>query len=91
MERHGVPAGLIYRAPDMLRDPHFQAREAIVRVPHQEFGEVAMQNVCPRLSGTPGEVRHCGPGLGEHNDLVFGDLLGLGEEEMERLRNTGII
>ena len=57
MEEHGVPAGLIYRAPDMLEDPHFAAREAIVAVPHPEFGELRMQNVAPKLSRTPGRVR----------------------------------
>ncbi len=54
----GVPAGRIYRAADMLADPHFAAREAIVTVAHPEFGELPMQNVFPRLSATPGAVRH---------------------------------
>jgi len=57
MDQFGVPAGLIYRAPDMLEDPHFKAREAIVSVPHPDFGELRMQNVAPKLSETPGAVR----------------------------------
>lgn len=57
----GVPAGRIYTAKDMFADPHFAAREAIVRVPHPDFGEVAMQNVAPKLSSTPGRVRTAGP------------------------------
>src|SRR5690606_9723494 len=73
----GVPAGRIYRARDMLDDPHFAARNAIVRVAHPEFGDVAMQDVFPRLSETPGRVRHAGPELGEHNDEVYRGLLGL--------------
>jgi len=51
---HGVPASKVYRAPEMLADPHFAAREAIVTLPHPRRGEVAMQNVFPKLSRTPG-------------------------------------
>ena len=57
----GVPAGRIYRAQDMLADPHFAAREAIVRVAHPDFGELAMQNVVPRAVGDPRPIR-VGPG-----------------------------
>jgi formyl-CoA transferase len=87
----GVPAGRTYRARDMLADPHFAARESIVRVPHPEFGELAMQNVFPRLSETPGRVRHPGPELGEHNDDVYRGLLELGDDELARLRADGVV
>ena len=79
----GVPAGRIYRARDMLADPHFAAREAIVRLAHPELGELPMQNVVPAADSTPGRVRHVGPELGEHNDEVYRGLLGLGDDEME--------
>lgn len=91
MEKHGVPAGGIYRAPEMLADPHFQAREAIVRVPHPDFGDVAMQNVAPRLSATPGAIKHCGPELGEHTDSVLTTLLGMSQEQINTLKTNGII
>ncbi|GAA0565330.1 CoA transferase [Paractinoplanes ferrugineus] len=87
----GVPAGRIFRAKDMFADPHFQAREAIVNVPHPDFGEIPMQNATPRLSETPGAVRTAGPSLGEHNDEIYGGLLGLNETERALLRQTGII
>lgn len=87
----GVPAGRIYRARDMLADPHFAARQAIIRVAHPEFGELAMQDVFPRLSQTPGSVRHPGPALGEHNDEVYRGLLGLDDQEITRLREAGAI
>jgi len=85
----GVPAGRIYRAKDMLADPHFAARQAIIRVAHPDFGDLAMQGVFPRLSRTPGEVRHPGPALGEHNDEIYRGLLGLDDEELARLRDAG--
>ena len=87
----GVPCGLIYKAKDMLEDEHFKAREAIVSVDHPQFGKLHMQNVAPKLSDTPGSVRHVGPELGEHNDRVFTDLLALTEEQQTDYRNRGII
>lgn len=87
----GVPAGKTYTAADMLADPHFAARRAVVRVPHPDFGEIPMQNVVPRLSATPGAVRWAGPALGEHNDEVYGQLLGLTEERRGKLAAEGVI
>lgn len=87
----GVPAGRIFRAREMFADPHFAAREAIIRVGHPEFGSLAMHNVFPRLSRTPGRVRHAGPELGEHNDDVYAGLLGLNEKELTGLRARKVI
>ena len=87
----GIPAGLIYRARDMLADPHFRAREAIIRLAHPEFGELPMQNVFPRLSATPGQARSTGPALGQHNIDVYHGLLGLAEQETAALAADGII
>lgn len=91
LEVGGVPAGRIFRAKDMLTDPHFAAREDIVTLPHPDFGEIAMHNVAPRLSSTPGAVRHVGPRLGEHNHEVLAGLLGLDGSEIEALRADGHI
>jgi formyl-CoA transferase len=91
MRAHGVPAGLIYRAPEMLADPHFQAREAIVSVPHPDFGQLKMQNVAPKLSATPGGVRTPSPSLGQHNDEIYLDLLGLEPERYQDLKARRII
>jgi formyl-CoA transferase len=91
MDEHGVPAGLIYRAPEMLEDPHFKAREAIVTVPHPDFGELRMQNVAPKLSETPGSVRSPSPELGQHNDEVYLQLLGLSRERYSQLKSRKVI
>ncbi len=87
----GVPAGKIYRAPDMLEDEHFRARQSLVKVPHPAFANLWMANVFPRLSATPGEVRWPGPALGEHNEQVYGELLGYGRAEREGLESEGVI
>jgi succinyl-CoA---D-citramalate CoA-transferase len=91
LEEAGVPAGRIYRAADMLADPHYLARQAIVRLADPELGEIAMQNVAPRLSATPGRVAWPGPALGRHNREVYQGLLGLPEEEVERLADQAVI
>lgn len=87
----GVPAGLIYRVPEMLDDPHFAARQAIVSVPHPDFGELRMQNVAPKLSQTPGGIRKPSPQLGEDNDAVYRELLGLSAERLAELARSGTI
>lgn len=91
LDEHGVPRGDIYRAPEMLEDAHFKAREAIVKVAHPVFGDLAMQNVAPRLSATPGRVVSVGPELGEHNDDVFKGLLKLDDARIAELAGRGIV
>lgn len=86
-----VPCGRIYRAKEMLEDAHFRARDAIVRLAHPAFGEVAMQNIAPKLSSTPGRVSHVGPELGAHNAEVFRNLLKLDDQEIAKLSMEGVI
>jgi formyl-CoA transferase len=91
LEAHGVPSGRIYRAPDMLTDPQYAAREAIVETAHPVFGKVKMQNVFPKLSETPGAVQWPGPALGEHTDVVLSGILGLTPDKLASLRAAGVI
>ncbi|MDA0962125.1 MAG: CoA transferase [Proteobacteria bacterium] len=91
MNEHGVPCGLIYKAEDMMADEHFKARQALIKVDHPDFGPITMQNVAPRLSDTPGKVRHVGPALGEHNAYVYGEVLGLSPERQAELQAAGVI
>ena len=91
MDRHGVPAGLIYRAPDMLKDPQFAAREAIVSVKHPVFGELKMQNVAPKLSLTPGGIRASAPELGQHNQEIYAGLMQFPPERIAALAAQGVI
>lgn len=91
MDAHGVPAGQIYTAKEMLADPHFAAREAIVGVEAPGIGEVKMQNVFPKLSATPGGIDWAGPELGQHNAEVLSGMLGLSAEAIEDLREKKVI
>ncbi|MGD9599801.1 MAG: CaiB/BaiF CoA transferase family protein [Steroidobacteraceae bacterium] len=91
MEQAGVPAGLIYRAPDMLEDPHFKARAAIVPTQHPDFGDLRMQNVAPKLSETPGAIRTPAPAMGQHNEEVYLGLLGMARERYDALAARKVI
>ena len=90
-EEHGVPAGNIYRAPEMLDDPQFKARDALVELDHPKHENFVMQNVAPKLSETPGQIEWVGPELGEHNELIYGELLGMDSATRVDLAERGII
>jgi len=91
MKVAGVPAGKLFTAEDMLSDEQYAARDSIVEVEDPDIGPFPMQNVVPRLSETPGEVRWTGPKLGQHNDEIYGGVLGMGEEDLDAMRERGII
>jgi formyl-CoA transferase len=92
MQEAGVPSGGIYRAPEMLKDPHYAAREAIVDTPTDEWPHLKMQNVFPKMSKTQGEIRWTGnTTLGAHNEEVYGELLGISAEELALLKENSII
>ncbi len=92
MIAHSIPAGRVYRAPDMLDDPHFQAREAIIEVETERFGPLKMQSTFPKFSATPGGVRRPAPSVvGQHNAEIYGELLGLGADDLDDLAARGVI
>jgi crotonobetainyl-CoA:carnitine CoA-transferase CaiB-like acyl-CoA transferase len=91
LSEHGVPASGIYTAKEMLTDPHFAARETLIRAVHPALGELHMQAPFPRLSATPGSVRSLGPVHGQHNDEILGDLLGLSPTDIEGLQHAGVV
>jgi formyl-CoA transferase len=91
LEAHGVPSGRLYRAPEMLEDPQFAAREAIVEADHPVFGRIKMQNAFPKLSATPGGVRWPGPALGQHTEEVLAARAGLSAAEVADLKAKGVV
>jgi formyl-CoA transferase len=90
-EEHDAAIAPVYNIEDIMNDEHYEERNAIVEVQDDEFGETPIQNVFPKFSSTPGEIRHLGPGLGEHNDEVFCGMLGLDESELERMNEEGVV
>ena len=81
----------VYDVAQIFADPQYQARRDIVSVPDDELGTVRMQNAFPFLSRTPGEVRHAGARLGQHNKDILGGEIGLSDAEIARLRAEGVI
>lgn len=87
MIAHSVPAGKIFRAAEMLEDPHFAAREALIDVDSPKWGHFKMQNAFPKLSGTPSSIRRLAPSeIGQDNAEIYGELLGMNEEEIAELK-----
>ena len=92
MIAHSIPAGRVYRVPEMLADPHFAAREAIIEVETERFGKLKMQNAFPKLSATPSGVHRPAPSaVGQHNAEIYGELLGLSDTELAVLKAAGAI
>ncbi len=91
LQKAGVAAAPCADTEDRYFDPHFQEREIIVNVEHPVTGLDFVPKVVCNLSETPGQIRRPAPLLGEHNDYVYGDLLGLSEDEIEELVAKKII
>jgi crotonobetainyl-CoA:carnitine CoA-transferase CaiB-like acyl-CoA transferase len=90
-DRAEVVAGPVLDIRDIVKDPQYIARQNIVPVPDDDFGSVRMQNVVPRFSTTPGEVRHSGRALGADNESVYTEVLGLTQAEYKQLIEEGVI
>jgi len=90
-EAEQVPCGPVYAIDEIFEDPHYAARGNILRMTDPRAGELAVPNVMPRLSETPGRVNWLGPTLGEHNNEIYQGLLGLDAAELERLKGAGVV
>jgi succinyl-CoA---D-citramalate CoA-transferase len=91
-EAHDVVAGKIYTVEDIFSDPHYAARGNIVAVDDPQLGQLRMGSVVPRFGpdDTDG-IRWTGGALGEHNEEVYGGLLGLSRAELSELAEMGVI
>jgi crotonobetainyl-CoA:carnitine CoA-transferase CaiB-like acyl-CoA transferase len=88
--RHDAPGTPVMSAADLVRDPHVLAREMIITVDDDELGPIRMQGVVPKLSETPGHIRHAGQPLGASNESVYGEL-GLTPDDLQRLADEDVI
>lgn len=91
LKHHGIPAGQIYTARDMLHDPHYLAREMVLRMTSVQGWDVPMTGVVPRFVRTPGAVRRVGPVLGADTDDVLRDVAGLAADRIAELRAEGLL
>ena len=88
----GVICGPIYTIADIFEDPQFQARDMLLKHEDPEFGEYVGPGIVPKFSETPGAVRWSATWEeGSHNRDVYGGLLSLSDEELEQLKQEGIL
>ena len=85
-----VPAGKVYTAKDIHEDPHYRARDMILRQPTRDGHVVAVPGIVPKLSATPGGLRTPAPQLGGDSDAVLREL-GLSDAQISALRQRGIV
>ncbi len=88
----GVVCSPVYTVADMFEDPHFRAREMIVRMTDPELGEIAAPGVTPKLSDTPGEAGIAGAWeIGDANHEVYRERLGLTDRQIAELQEADVI
>ena len=90
LEAHSVPFSKIYSIADVMEDPHFQAREAIVRLPDAEYGSLPAPAAVPRFGGHAPAPPRTGPATGEHNAEIY-SALGLTATDLAALRAARVI
>lgn len=87
----GVPASRVFTVHDIFEDPHYRARDMLTQVPHPRLGQVTQIGVVPRLSATPGRIRHSGPELGADTAQVLQQELGLAPQQIDALLQAGVV
>lgn len=91
LQKAGVMAGAVLNPQEVVEDPHLQARSFYEEVDHPEAGTYRYAGPSWKLSKTPGGIRMPAPCLGEHNDYVYREIIGMSEEEVAELAEEGII
>jgi formyl-CoA transferase len=91
LDKYQIPSGPIYNVQDMFQDEHFKSRDMLPSVAIEDFGELKMPGIIPKLSKTPGKIKWAGAKLGKHNNEIYKDLLGFNEEKLKAMELNGII
>ena len=86
-----IPCTLVYTAAEIADDPQFRHRGMVREVQDPQFGPLLHAGVVPHVPDDPGAIRWPGPPIGAHTQEVMGEMLGLGEAELDALRRDGVI
>ncbi|MBI3797674.1 MAG: CoA transferase [Deltaproteobacteria bacterium] len=86
----GVPCGAVFDSQDVLTDPHLRERGMVVTLEHPTRGTITMPGCPVQLTDSPVEARPA-PLLGQHNQEVYRELLGLSATALKKLEEEGII
>ena len=85
-----IPLCAVRNIKEVVEDPHIAARDMVVDVDYPQ-GRIGMFGTPIKLSRTQAEPRGRAPRLGQHNAEVYADLLGIDADELERLREMGVV
>jgi len=86
-----VPCAPVMTVDRLLSDPQIKAREMVVELSHKLLGHIPVTGVPFKLSASPASIDRLGPELGQHNDEIYREWLGLSESELQALRGKGVI
>ncbi len=90
MQKAGVASGVVKNGKNLYEDPQLRARNFFWQLPHKEIGDFTHLGEPSVLSKTPAEPRMPSPCLGEHTEYVCREILGMSEEEFDKLLLDGI-
>ena len=91
LQAHGVAAMPVMNIADQFADPHLSERQFYVDIDHPHVGAELIYGMPWRLSDTPGQIRTSAPLLGQHNDYILGQVLGLSAENLAALESQGVV
>ncbi|MNV86989.1 Bile acid-CoA hydrolase [compost metagenome] len=91
LQQAGVPVSRVLTVEDIFADPHYRARDMIATVEHPQLGSTRQVGVVPKLSRSPGRIRHTGPALGGDSASVLASELGLEPQAIAALIASGIV
>ena len=91
LQSEGVPAAPVHDQEELYDDPHMKARGFFREITQPSTGTHSYPGMSWRMDRTPNPIRHPSPMLGEHNEMIYKDLLGLSEREYKRLEDAGHI
>jgi formyl-CoA transferase len=91
LDNNSVPADIVNNLDDLAVNPHMLEREAITKFNDPEYGDVLVPGIVPKLKNFPGKIKFLGGNLGEYNQEIYKDFLGLSDEEINELKEKEVI
>ena len=91
LDSNSVPADIVNNIDDLAVNPHMLQREAIIKFNDPEYGDVLVPGIVPKLKNFPGKIKFLGGNLGEYNQEVYKNFLGLSDMEIKELEEKEVI
>jgi crotonobetainyl-CoA:carnitine CoA-transferase CaiB-like acyl-CoA transferase len=90
-KRYRIPCAPVRTVPEVMNDPHMHSRGMLERIEHPELGKIVVPSTPLRLHGAGRVPTVPSPSIGQHNEEIFGDWLGLPPDEIVALKQQGVI